>query len=64
MVMFIQQFLFHFQPRAHEEQPQRLFQAPGVAMLQAETSPSAPQVTPAQVTLLILQLHPPKHKQH
>lgn len=64
MVTSIQQFLFHFQPQAHEKHPQHLFQAPGVAMLQAETSPSAPQVTPAQVTPLIPQLHPPEHKQH
>lgn len=60
--MFILQFLFHFQPQ--EEQLQHLVQTPGVATLQAETSPSAPQMTLAQVTLLILQLHPPEHEQN
>lgn len=63
-IMIILQFPFRFQPQAWGEQLQHLFQAPGAATFQAETSPSAPPVTPAEVTLLILQPNPPEHKQN
>ena len=60
--MIILQFPFHFQAQAWGEQLQHLFQAPGAAISQAEMSPSVPPVIPAEVTLLILLLNPPKYK--
>lgn len=64
VILFILHFLFHFQPPVRGEQFEHLFRAPGAEMLQAEMSPSAPQVTPAEVTLSILQLNPPENRQN